>query len=771
MKKMYNKTLFAFMALALSFTACSKDADLEEAVLPGEDLVELTFTAAGDDDTRTYVEETGEADRPYRIRWAESGEELLVVCFNGWMYPTSKATISSYDSENNTATFSGSVDASAQSFYGIYPYSAVPSPSGIWSEIITVKVPDAQTPTATSYDPAADLLITQKASSAVNGDVAFSFTRIVALANMKLKGIQAGETIEKIEFTGSKIAGTFQANASNGNTDFSRSTLTDKITLDMSNYTAAVTGEEEVVPVWFTAIPATLTSMTVKVTTTDGTKQYAYEKTVDLGAGQQLKEARVARFGVAFSAENRTELGGTPGVKKVFKKLTDASQLQNGTEIVFLSSDNKLMGSGYDQESVSYSWGYKPTENVTVTNDMIEDVADARIFTLETTDNIQFALKFEGSKYLATSYGWGAYSSLSTEYTATYWTLDNLSFKSSLSLYIHYYNGYFLSSNSSNVTIYYATEVAGGGTDDSFHLFDGTATLEAGDEVVFLSNNNKLMGFGYEYNTNASGYIFKPTEIVQPDNGTIAAQTIQDVSAQIFTLETSDGSNFALKNQKNQYLALNTTGYNPAIKALAVQDATANWVLDGTSFKYNFSEYYSYYPYYYTDYGFTTYSSNQNNVSLYYRKSGGSQGGGTPVVSEPNATFDLVADIDKYYSHSSNDDSKGNITFSGGSWRKNASGYDDWSGLFFGTGKTLTIKPASGSNVTITKIVATAREGYYVNMTYPEGVYPDETIKPFGGATATTATWEGSCNYSSGITFTNVGNPNSYITKIEVWYE
>ncbi len=483
MKKMYNKTLFAFMALALSFTACSKDADLDEVAPSGEDLVELTFTASGDEDTRTYVEETGETDRPYRIRWKESGEELTIIPSSiAWGGTATTATQTGYDQETNTATFGGTVSA-GNTFAAVYPSSRFKS--ALSADYSTVTIPSSQTPLVSGYDPEADLMGSAAGISASsNGVVAFTLQRFIAFARMSLKGISSGETIEKVEFTAPncKIAGdAYLYHSKSPMTLESPSWATslassDKITLDMSNYTAAVTGEEEVVPVWFTAIPATLTSMTVKATTTDGTKQYAYEKTVDLGAGQQLKAARVARFGVAFSAENRTELGGAaPGGKKVFKKLTDDYQLKADDQIVFLYSGNNTLMS---INATNDNKGFQQTTAVEVTDDMIDaDVAtsaSAQIFTLsQATDNTKFYLTNQNGKKLYASGSYMGTSLYSSTWEASEWKLSGTTFQttvntgfSTLLNYVSYdsaYNYFNATSVKNDVVIYYAAEVAGGG--------------------------------------------------------------------------------------------------------------------------------------------------------------------------------------------------------------------------------------------------------------------------------------------------------------------
>ena len=68
---------------------------------------------------------------------------------------------------------------------------------------VSLTVPQEQTPTESSYDPKADILVSENpvVTESVPSKISFKFARMVAFAKMTLVGIPAGEKIEKVVFS------------------------------------------------------------------------------------------------------------------------------------------------------------------------------------------------------------------------------------------------------------------------------------------------------------------------------------------------------------------------------------------------------------------------------------------------------------------------------------------------------------------------------------------------------------------------------------------
>lgn len=308
-------------AVAL-FAGCSKE------VVNGnneEEVVKVSVLASSPS-TKTYVE--GE-----KIYWSPTGECLNVVYRgydNNGDWSTSQAqTDAKYSLKNGCASFTAGLStiggSTSYKFGAFYPYAYKSTTS-----TISLTVPQTQTPTLTSFDPKADILVSSgvTTSSSLPDKLSFSMNRMVALVEMTLDGIGAGEKISTIEITASeKINGAVEFNLFAENTLESLKVYHNYETMTLEMGDRVATGSDVV---WFTTVPTDLSggSFGIKVKT----DKNIYEKTANLsGKKFNFKRAEVARFKIAG-------MTCTPR-PQTYKILTDASDFGIGDKFIICSAN------------------------------------------------------------------------------------------------------------------------------------------------------------------------------------------------------------------------------------------------------------------------------------------------------------------------------------------------------------------------------------------------------------------------------------------------
>ena len=394
---------------------CAQEADYT----PAEETVTLQVEVS-QPVTKTYTE----GDKIY---WNETGEQINIIYFadesTSRRQSASHADYTVVDNRINfTADFNKTEGATKYTFGAFYPYAYKSTTSSV-----SLTVPQAQTPTATSYDPAADILVSAQpvVTEELPNKISFQFSRMVALVNMTVTGITPGEKIEKITVISSaKPAGTVTFKVHEANTVENAVWYNnyEDITLDMGGRVA--TGNDDV---WFVTVPTDLSGkdLTVKVST----DKNDYIKTVDLtGKTLNFERANIARFTVKDLAVTEKP--------KTYKLLTDVAELNAGDKVVIstknvATSNTKLLSTtAYDATKLSLVSYVVINDNVEIEENSIP--ADAAIFTLETGATPgTFAFKNESKGYLYGTYddvNWSsalAYSS--TMVDGTSWTVELIS--------------------------------------------------------------------------------------------------------------------------------------------------------------------------------------------------------------------------------------------------------------------------------------------------------------------------------------------------------
>lgn len=372
-----KKLVYTLTAIAALLSSCVKSSD-EQIFVEKKSTITIEALAA---ESRTYVEGT-------EIHWAEKGEQLNIIYFaDESTTRRQSATHEDYTLKNNcaefTADFTTTDGAAKYTFGAFYPYAYKSTTSSV-----SLTVPQEQTPTETSYDPLADILVSENpvVTETVPNKISFKFARMVAFAKMTLVGIPAGEKIEKVTFSSvAKPAGAVEFKVHEQGTLENAKWYNNYEDINLNLGGRVATGEDTV---WFVAVPTDLsgTSFTVTVVT-DRTN---YTKSVDLTDKKlNFERADVAVFRVTDLVEVEKP--------KAYKLMTDLAELNAGDQVIFCtkktaSSTAKLLSTTADGSALKF------TSSVTVT-DALEIVAEglpenAALFTVENgVDADTFAFK------------------------------------------------------------------------------------------------------------------------------------------------------------------------------------------------------------------------------------------------------------------------------------------------------------------------------------------------------------------------------------------
>ena len=361
-----KKIIFALSAVAL-MVGCANEP--VETPIELEKTTTVTVEVTPEQQTRTYTEGN-------KIYWNTTGEQLNIIYFadDNSSSRRQTATHEDYTLTDNKATFTADLTATdgaaTYTLGAFYPYAYKYSTSSI-----SLTVPQEQTPSATSYDPKADILVSKNpvVSNGLPDKLTFEFARMVAFAKMTIKGITAGEKIEKVVFSSSaKPAGAvkFEVHEQGTLDNAEWYNNYEDITLQMGGREA--TGEDTV---WFVTVPTDLsdTDFTVEVTT----DKNIYTKTVDLtGKTLNFERADIAQFSVS---------GLTVVEKpKAYKLLTYAKELTVGDTFV-ICTKNTASGAAKLLSTVADGGALKFTSSMTVTNalEIVDVPADAAVMTVE----------------------------------------------------------------------------------------------------------------------------------------------------------------------------------------------------------------------------------------------------------------------------------------------------------------------------------------------------------------------------------------------------
>lgn len=466
-----KKVLFIASLLAIVAQSCTKE-DSQNVVAEQKTTIEVVADLG--DETRTYYDGDN-------IKWAESGEQLNIIYYaddnSSSRRQTATHTDYTIDAEGRilfTADFTTTDGATSYTLGAFYPYAYKSTTSSI-----SLTVPQMQTPTADSYDPATDILVSKEPVT-IEGtpeSVKFTFARMVAFAKMTLKGIGAGETIEKVTFYSSaKPAGAVEFKVHEAATVENAKWYNnyEEITITRENWVA--TGEDVV---WMTTVPTDLSGTDFTVTVV--TDKYTYTKSVDLTD----KTLTFERGDVAIFTVNDLQRQEKP---KAYKLLTDINELNAGDQILLCtknteSSSAKLLSTTADGTALKFTQSVTVGAGLEISAEGLP--ADAAILDVESGATAgTFALKDINKGYLYGSYDSENWSSAlnykDSKDRESSWTIS-INSSSAVTAYAYYSDTAYRYLNN-----YYGSKFNFAGSTSTYYYYiyyiDGESSDEGGEE-------------------------------------------------------------------------------------------------------------------------------------------------------------------------------------------------------------------------------------------------------------------------------------------------
>lgn len=285
--KTFFKSILAVAVCASLFAACSKDDTVSDP--SNGRKVTMTVTASSELESAsgsrtTYDPLTG------KVSWNATGEflQVLETAASTTVFATSQKGVIS----GNIAKFAVTFPENANTplvYNAVYPASAWVSSSNTDVANMKVITPTTQQPTATSFDPNADLLIAKPISfQAQPTELEMSFGRAVAIGKMTVKNLASSEDVLGIKFTAAnkKVTGRSYANLTAGTIKEYGYTgnSADNVMLNYSSDLGLKANDATGMTAYFTCFPFEVAvGETFTVTVTTATKIFTQTVTVPEG--------------------------------------------------------------------------------------------------------------------------------------------------------------------------------------------------------------------------------------------------------------------------------------------------------------------------------------------------------------------------------------------------------------------------------------------------------------------------------------------------------
>lgn len=325
-------------------------------------------------ETKTYID-------GYTIRWG-TGEYMKLAVTTGEKTVFANSTGASADAfdGDTEAMFEFSVTPDGDSPYlyqGLYPASAAATTSNNNPASYKVNLPTTQNASASSYDPAAYILVARPETfNSIETDWVAYFRRATALNKITLKNVPDGKSINKVKITatGKKLAGGRHFDLSTGE---SSNIYGNEATIEVK-YASALAGAN--VDVWFTSWGVDLIAGETLEIVAYTTDKKSYTKTITLAGEQKIsfKEGCLNTLGANMS-------GITP---------EDVTEIEEGNYVV-LAKD----GANYYALKAEKEAGKERLLSVAYTGSLASYLGDADIIWSLTKSGDSFIFE-NSSKYL-----------------------------------------------------------------------------------------------------------------------------------------------------------------------------------------------------------------------------------------------------------------------------------------------------------------------------------------------------------------------------------
>ena len=342
-----RKILLAALA-ALTFAGCQKAVS---------EPVQALILTAEEPSTRTGW--NGET-----IEWTAGDAISMAYTVDGrWVgpniYPSDALTENSLTAAFRVPGNFPTDLVGAHHFYAVYP--AVEGTDFSDAPDVFTAVPQIQTPTATSFDPAADLMAATSTGdwrSLPSSPIPMIWTRLTAHGDITLKNLslEAGETVQSIVLqaqNGTELTGDVIIDLANPE-EFVTVGVP-RVTVNAENLAVDASGN---LRFWVSIFPVELTELTVTVTTDKAT----YRRVIP-SISKTFKQNARNTLGISMQEAEKTPLAP---VGEYYVKVTQAQSDWTGDYLIVYEADNLVLDSDGDAKthaSVSISDGKIPCES------------------------------------------------------------------------------------------------------------------------------------------------------------------------------------------------------------------------------------------------------------------------------------------------------------------------------------------------------------------------------------------------------------------------
>lgn len=372
MKNLFKKTML-FAAAAMAFVSCSNDGINDVTTLPG---VEVTINATTSESRSAFGEPDGTT---YPTLW-EGTEEWSTFINTQAKKARNEDIVFSDDKTSAVAKpeYESITEAESYTLRAISPYQTMSTFSGF-----AFTIPNTQTPTATSCDATAQILVAESEPQADYSSFNIAFKHATAYAKFSFTNLNLGDAaVNNIAITSEvDLVGKFNFDYANESVEASSAT---------STITLLTSATEDL---WFACAPVDVSGkvLTFTINTTKG----PLSKEVTMPANSVFKSGVISLFNVNMAGIEFDE-----SVK--YELVTNASELAVGDEIIIAAET-----ANYAISTTQKSSNRAATTIVKDGNYIVDPSTDVEIITLEAgTSAGTFAFKANaGYLYAASSSG------------------------------------------------------------------------------------------------------------------------------------------------------------------------------------------------------------------------------------------------------------------------------------------------------------------------------------------------------------------------------
>lgn len=442
MKKIM-KLFVCVAAAAMALASCQKN----EIDSPVNDGVQFTINA-GVAETKTIIKDNG--DGTYTPSW--DGTENLAVLFSLPDDETDDSDAKKFANGTGvgtTAKFSATVSgvSSTGTLYAVYPYEAFGR--GFDNGIARLDLNPEQKPTATSFDPACDIMVAKPydytvVENKVDVDPLY-FTRVMTVLRVNLKSdfvdVQ-NENVESIKFEIDDVDITGYAKISVEDPTFTGKWTTNHnyVTATYESETISVNGTNN--SVYFVVAPVTIPENN-QLTFTIKTTNYTITKTVTEHPEMKFSAGNVAVINLNIKEDECTPLSTGTDTDKYYQKVTSEPSDWSGKYLVVFGNNAHATLSSNNKDFVS-------TIEVSINDDRIPayDEYEKAVMTV-TKSGEKYNMTYPDGKYFSMAHNISASSDTPFDLEFTY-TDDGVKIIGYVTAKSAYYILYHNSNNNGN---------------------------------------------------------------------------------------------------------------------------------------------------------------------------------------------------------------------------------------------------------------------------------------------------------------------------------